>query len=1034
MSTPDQPAPALLITGASGFLGRHLVEALPAGAFRLHVTGRSDGWAGPGLWQRADLLDPVQRAALIRSVRPDILVHCAWESRPGYAPDAPENLDWLAASLDLLRLFAAEGGRRALLLGDATEYAPDTVYDHARRALTDTVQAASSVLGLEILTLRPFGLVGPGDRSMRLPMAALAALRQGRPFELHHADRTRDWLDIRDAATAIAALLDAPATGIVDLASGRSTTDRALVEAIAARLERLDLVTLVPTAAMPARAQPDVTRLRQLVPSLVPRPLQQTIADLLGADPPPQPQPAPAVAATGLPDTSGPEFQPIGRALAASQFGEAERLARELLQARPGSQLVRNMLALAIRQQGRIDEARTMLEDIVRRDPSLHPARLNLATLLQAQGAVAEALPHFEAAYALQPRQREVRAQLLRLLVAAGRLDQADEIIDTVLAEHELAQQERSALLADRGRIRLRQNRFHEALDFTDRSIAVVATSANLLLKALLLHRAGRAAEAVATLQLARERWPNDPTVQLAWAQYRITRGDHRGANETLRELRAQKPDDEAATMRLISSLQASRYGDEAALIDESTTLARDALQRFVFDRRSRSPNTLVGLQYAFQRVWDDESMRRLEQAIGGWRTLLDMSVEGNDAYSLAQQIPNLETMEDRRIFLSAHLAWGERLEARIAPVTPARRTRAPSDRLRVGLLSGDLRHHPVAFFAMPLIERHDRSRLELRAYTTNPGEMDPVQRRIGELIAMRSADDMSDDALAQLIADDRIDVLLDLSGLTMGGRPELLARKPAPVQASWVGYVHSMGMSRIDYLVTDPWLEPPDLTLVSEKPLRLPGSYYAIDWLGFPELPIEEEPPQLRTGRVTFGITNNPMKYSAQSIALWARTALSVPGSRILMLRPEGAAESFRTGIQAAFARHGIEPGRVDFIATRKEHLRQYDHIDVALDSMPRTGGTTTCESLWMGVPVVTLVGAAQYERLSNSVLRNADLGELCTGDADAYVETARRIATDPAWLREFRRTIRSRIRANPLGQPQRFADDFVDLLRSVA
>src|SRR5262249_55193149 len=160
-----------------------LVEILAADRYRLYVTGRGTVWTGPGVWQRADLLDPVQRAALIRSVRPDLLVHCAWETRPGYFPDAPENLDWVGASLDLLRLFAAEGGRRAILIGSGAEYGapptqgerareadrgrPHTLYGQAKLALTETALASSRALGIEILCARLFDLFGPGDSPAR---------------------------------------------------------------------------------------------------------------------------------------------------------------------------------------------------------------------------------------------------------------------------------------------------------------------------------------------------------------------------------------------------------------------------------------------------------------------------------------------------------------------------------------------------------------------------------------------------------------------------------------------------------------------------------------------------------------------------------------------------------------------------------------------------------------------------------------------------------------------------------------------------
>jgi predicted O-linked N-acetylglucosamine transferase (SPINDLY family) len=186
--------------------------------------------------------------------------------------------------------------------------------------------------------------------------------------------------------------------------------------------------------------------------------------------------------------------------------------------------------------------------------------------------------------------------------------------------------------------------------------------------------------------------------------------------------------------------------------------------------------------------------------------------------------------------------------------------------------------------------------------------------------------------------------------------------------------------------------------------------------------------PPLHENGFVTFGTANNPSKYSAEVLASWARIVRRTPGSRFLFIRPEGSSASFRANITAAFVREGVEPERVAFQPVRGRHLPFYNAIDMSLDTFPQTGGTTTCESLWMGAPVVSLVGEALFQRLSYSVLTNLDLGELCATSVQDYEDKAVALAGDPARIAELRATMRARIGASPLGRIEQWSRDFYD------
>ena len=196
---------------------------------------------------------------------------------------------------------------------------------------------------------------------------------------------------------------------------------------------------------------------------------------------------------------------------------------------------------------------------------------------------------------------------------------------------------------------------------------------------------------------------------------------------------------------------------------------------------------------------------------------------------------------------------------------------------------------------------------------------------------------------------------------------------------------------------------------------------------------PIDPVTPQDRTGGITFGTANHPQKYSRELLGAWARIVAGVAGSRFLFIRPEAAAPSFRRHILAAFAAEGVEESRILFSPIRGDHLPAYEQMDISLDSFPLTGGTTTVDALWMGVPVVSLVGPAFFERLSYSILNNAGLDDLCADSLDGYIEIAQALAAAPDRRRALRTTLRPRLRASPLGQPETFARDFYDMVAGV-
>ena len=290
----------------------------------------------------------------------------------------------------------------------------------------------------------------------------------------------------------------------------------------------------------------------------------------------------------------------------------------------------------------------------------------------------------------------------------------------------------------------------------------------------------------------------------------------------------------------------------------------------------------------------------------------------------------------------------------------------------------------------------------------------------------------LTDEELAAVIRQDSIDILVDLALHSGGSRLLTFARKPAPVQVSWLGYPATTGLSAMDYRLTDPYLDPPGVgdEYYTEQSVRLPNSFWCY------EPPVEYASvnplPALSRGSITFGSFNNTCKVNDVVLELWARTMRAVPGSRMVLLMPEGAA---RSRVMQKLTGSGIEQSRIDFVPRqkRRQYLELYQQIDVALDTFPYTGHTTTQDSLWMGVPVISLRGPTAVSRGSLSVLSNVGLPWLVADSPENFVSLAVQICSDLPRLAELRSSLRQRMLQSTLMDAPRFTHDLEAALRQM-
>jgi protein O-GlcNAc transferase len=410
-----------------------------------------------------------------------------------------------------------------------------------------------------------------------------------------------------------------------------------------------------------------------------------------------------------------------------------------------------------------------------------------------------------------------------------------------------------------------------------------------------------------------------------------------------------------------------------------------------------------------------------LEAAIDCYRRAIELdpaaaATHSNLAYALSfQALDGAMTRDECR-------RWSDRFAAplralwRDAPVDLA-----PGRRLRVGYVSADFREHCQSLFTIPLLANHDRAAVEVYCYSSVP-RPDAVTRRLATCADVwRDVRRLDDATLAELIRDDRIDVLIDLTMHMANGRPLLFARKPAPVQIAWLAYPGTTGMAAMDYRLSDPRLDPAGFDdHYTERTLRLPESFWCYDPLS--DGPPVGELPALARGYVTLGCLNNPCKLTEVTLDLWCQVLHRLADARLLLMAPPG---HYRDRLLGRFARRGVSTGRIGFVPyrPRADYLCSYADIDLCLDTFPYNGHTTSLDALWMGVPVVTRVGRTAVGRGGLRQLFQVGLLE-CAADSDrGFVEAAVALANDRSRLATLRGELRGRLERSALMDGERFA-----------
>lgn len=677
------------------------------------------------------------------------------------------------------------------------------------------------------------------------------------------------------------------------------------------------------------------------------------------------------------------------------RLDDAERLYREILAEDGRHADTLHLLGVLAHQIGKDEPAVALIGQAIEINDAESAYHSNLGIALRALNRLDEALASYDAALRLQPDYAEAHSNRGNILGELGRPGEALASYDTALC----IKPNYTDAYTNRGNALKKLDRFGEALTSYGNALRIkpdlAETHSN---RGAVLIEVGRLDEARAAVEAALGVKPDH-------AEAHSNRGnilkDLSRPKEALASYDAAlriKPDmAEALSNRGIVLRDFGRLSEALLSFDSALRLKPD-----LPEAHSNRGTVLRDLGQF------DESLESHRAAL---RVKPDLvQAHSNLIFDLhyGSDIPDETIQAATRRFASLY-----------GPVRPSfANSPDPGRRLRIGYVSGDLGRHSAAYFLAPVLANHDHLAFEIVCYATHGRNDDMTARLRSSANHWRSLAGLSDQAAAELVTHDRIDILVDLSGHTAFNRLPVFARKPAPVQVTWLGFPGTTGLAAIDYRLVDDISDPESglNNWASETLFRLPDGFLCFD--PRTESPDVAPPPGL-DGAITFGSFNNPAKLSLATLDVWAALMARVPKARLLLKGKPFGDEMARALLLERLRSRGVASDRVSLYSWASDpggHLGLYGQVDIALDPFPYNGTTTTCEALWMGVPVVTLEGTRHSGRVGASLLTRLGLGELITADTDTYVRIAADLAADRDRMSELRRSLRSRMSASPL------------------
>ncbi len=638
-------------------------------------------------------------------------------------------------------------------------------------------------------------------------------------------------------------------------------------------------------------------------------------------------------------------------------------------------------LGRAFKATGDLDGAETAYQRALALDPEFADAMVSLGIVLKTRGDAEGAIALYDKALGIAPNLAAAHANRASALALRAELA-ADVVSDDAPSD--------------------------EAIDVQARAVALDPNNAVLHRNhGILLGRARRRFEAAEAFNRALAVDSGDVESCLHLAGGLRAMGDSKLARQVYEKWLGENAAN-AAVMRALSGLL-TRDGQ----VDEALPWAMKAAEI------NPDPYSLMQLGNTFLQS------RRLEDAMTYCRRAVDLS--GRRATLYPTMLLGMNYLcEDPQPIFDLHAEFGQALPQALNK-RPPWQPLAPGERLKIGYVSGDFVRHSVSYFIGPLLEHHDKDRFEVTCYN-NLGWGDAVSERL-KSYGHRWVDceGLSDEHLRRQIETDGIHILVDLAGHTSHSRVFLFGLGVAPVQVAYLGYPTASGVPANQFRITDDVIDPGDMPpLAAEQPLRLSRTMFCYRPDEWPDI---GPPPAMRAGCVTFGSFNSIAKVSDHTLDLWAQAMNAVPGSRLLLKSAAMAQVSNRANIERFMATRGIAPARLTlqpWVASKSSHLGLYNEVDIALDPYPYNGATTTCEALWMGVPVVTLRGRTHTSRMGASILQGIGKPEWVTDNDADYVATIVRLAADLDGLAQWRLLARGALAGSALFDERGFTAAF--------
>jgi predicted O-linked N-acetylglucosamine transferase (SPINDLY family) len=682
---------------------------------------------------------------------------------------------------------------------------------------------------------------------------------------------------------------------------------------------------------------------------------------------------------------------------------EAAECFRRALELNPDLSEARINLGNALKDQGRWEEAAACYIRALELKPDSVEAHYNLGTAFQEQGVLDKAIGCFQQALELRPGLAEAYNNLGTAFHAQGALEKSvDCFRRAVQLRPDLADAHNNLGAAFQA-----QGKLDDALASYQRAVELQPDYAEAL------NNLGSAFQDLGKMEQAincfRRVLELKPDLTETYNKLGIALDAARKVDEAVacfRRVLELKPDYAEAFSNLANALQSQGKLDEAV------------------DAHRRALNLKPGFAEAHVNLGNVlKDQGSLDEAVACYRQALQLKPGLSAAHSCLLHTlwycPNYDSATIYQEHCQWYRRWAETLAKEVAAHT---NDRSPNRRLRIGYVSPDFRGHCQSLFTVPLLSAHDHRQFEIVCYSDVVAPDSLTARLKSDVEEWRNIVGLTDTAVAQLVRQDQIDILVDLTMHMASNRLLVFARKPAPVQVCWLAYPGTTGLKTMDYRLTDPYLDPPGLNerYYSEQSIRLPDCFWCYDPLT--DQSVVNSLPAVSIGHVTFGCLNNFCKVNAAVLQLWAQVLNAVERSRLLLLAPEGSARQY---VLQILGKAGISPGRVTFVArqSRMNYLELYNQIDIGLDTFPYNGHTTSLDAFWMGVPVVTLVGATVVGRAGFCQLSNLGLPELAGNTPEQFVEVSVRLARDWARLSHLRAALRERIEKSPLMDATRFA-----------